>query len=71
MRRLFLETNLSFYDRFPRNVKPAKVWFDGDYQYIEMACGCGNRTTKGGGDGITELCLDHALPEPAEEESRD
>ena len=61
MRTLFLETGLTFYGRFPRNAEPVKVWCDGDYQYIEMECGCGNRTTKGGGDGITELCREHAV----------
>jgi len=69
MRRLILETSLSFCDRFPAG--PVKVWYEEGYMYSERACGCGNRTTEGGGDGITELCLRHALPEPGEEELLD
>jgi len=70
MRRLILETSLSFRNRFPAG-EPVKVWYEEGYMYSEHACGCGNRTTEGGGDGITELCYLHALPEPGEEESFD
>ena len=70
MRRLILETSLLFRNRFPAG-EPVKVWYEEGHMYSERDCGCGNRTTEGGGDGITELCFRHALPEPEEEESLD
>lgn len=66
---LLLETVIPFLDRFERNAKPASTWTDGRYRWVEMPCGCKNRTTYGNGDGVTSLCDAHGIWEESDDET--
>ena len=72
MRTLFLETILTFEARSHVALVPHSeklVMCDYRYRTVELPCGCQNRTTLGGGDGLTSLCDDHGVPEDSDDES--